>query len=305
MKPIISSKVAHRDGFALIVTLSALSIIIALASVLVSYIDEARRDASASKALIQGNLYYADIKKTFSNVKKRETLYSVLYMSPIPLTSEDGRFSVSIECKPLARAVNINWLAYEDSQAMTEQYSAAQKVFEHIVINYGIKEAGKLEELFIKEMNSNVKYIEKPQSRLRQKNGIISTKQFEAILANYQLEADDKNIALIPWEKFFVFNKVFKNSKKNLIEGDYISSELIAILFDIDKASVDTEWVEGLSLKELLTSMGVQSNPKLFTKKFLNRTECKVNYSFENQIYKFRFLDTEGEVKNFEFLGKE
>jgi len=305
MKPIMSSKVTHRSAFALIVTLSALSVIIALAAVLVSYIDEARRDASESKALIQGNLYYSDIKKTFNSVKKRETLYSVLYMSPIPLASEDGRFSVSIECKPLARAVNINWLAYGNSQAMTQQYSSAQKVFEYIVVNYGIKEAGRLEELLLKEMSSDVQYIEKQQSRLRQKNGIISSKQFETILANYQLEADDKNVVLIPWEKFFVFHTVLKNPKENLIEGDYISSELISALFDIDKASADEEWVEGEDLQEFLKSMGVKFNPKLFSKKFLNRTVCDASYSFEKEIYRFRFLDIEGEVKNFEFFGKE
>ena len=305
VKPMMSSSVSHRDGFALIVTLSALAVIISLAAVLVSYIDEARRDASASKALIQGNLYYSDIKKTFNSVKKRETLYSVLYMSPIPLASEDGRFSVSIDCKPLARAVNINWLAYSNSQAMTQQYSSAQKVFEYIVVNYGIKEAGKLEELLLKEMGTNVHYIEKQQSRLRQKNGIISSQQFEAILATYQIEADDENVALIPWEKFFVFTKVLKNPKENLIDGDYISSDLISALFDIDKASADEEWMEGENLKEFLKSMGAQFNPKLFSKKFLNRTQCDASYSFENEIYRFRFLDIEGEVKNFEFFGKE
>jgi hypothetical protein len=305
VKPKMSSSVSHRDGFALIVTLSALSVIIALASVLVSYIDEARRDAGASKALIQGNLYYADIKKTFNSVKKRETLYSVLYMSPIPLASEDGRFSVSIDCKPLDSAVNINWLAYSSSQAMVQQYSAAQKVFEYIVVNYSIKEAGKLEELLLKEMSTSVPYIEKEQSRIRQKNGIISSEQFEAILATYQLEADDENIALIPWKKFFVFNKVLKNPKENLIDGDYISSELISALFDIDKASVDEEWIEGEDLKNFLKGMSMKFNPKLFAKKFLNRTQCSASYSFENDIYSFKFLDIEGEVKNFEFFGKE
>jgi len=57
--------VSHKKGFALILTLSALTVIIALAAVLVAYVDEARKDSSSSKAMIQGNLYYADIKKIF------------------------------------------------------------------------------------------------------------------------------------------------------------------------------------------------------------------------------------------------
>jgi len=301
----ISDRVSHRRGFALIITLSALSVIIALTTVLVTYIDEARKDASITKAMIQGNLYYADLKKTFNSFKKRETLYSVLYLSPIPLSSEDGRFSISVFCKPLSNGVNINWLSLANNLKMQQQYEAAQKVFEYIVESYNIEEPTKLYNMLLDEMGNGKEYVQRKQSRLRQKNGIISTKQFISILERYQIESDDSKIGLIPWEEFFVFNKVYKDPKENVIDGNYISAELISALFAIDKASVEEEWIDGSDLKELVTSMGETFNDKLFSKKFLNRTKCDAMYDFEGKRFGFSFRDIEGEVKDFEFFGKE
>ncbi|MCF6205631.1 MAG: hypothetical protein L3J47_01880 [Sulfurovum sp.] len=51
-----------RSGFALIITLSVLMVVIALTGVLIGYLDTARRDASQTKALIQANLFFADTK---------------------------------------------------------------------------------------------------------------------------------------------------------------------------------------------------------------------------------------------------
>ena len=59
----------HREGFALLITLSVLTVIIALTTVLLSYLDEVREDASQTKALIQANVYYADITKVFNDLK--------------------------------------------------------------------------------------------------------------------------------------------------------------------------------------------------------------------------------------------
>ena len=297
--------VAHRKGFALILTLSALTVIIALTAVLITYLDEARKDASTSKAMIQGNLYYSDIKKIFKGFKEKKALYNTLYLSPIPLISEDGRFSVIVDCRPLANAVNINWLASGNESNMTVQYDAARKVFEALVQNYNIEDASLLEEMLLEEIGGSRKYVQKEQSRLRQKNGIISLKQFTDILDRYQREADDSKIVQIPWEKFFVFNERSKDPQENLIDGNYISAELLAILFDIDLASVQEEWVEGGELKTFVSELGGNYNAKLFTQDFLDQSQCDVAYDYEGERFAFRFVDIEGEVKYFEFFGKQ
>ncbi len=297
--------VAHRKGFALILTLSALTVIIALTAVLITYLDEARKDASTSKAMIQGNLYYSDIKKIFKGFKEKKALYNTLYLSPVPLISEDGRFSVIVDCRPLANGVNINWLAAGNESNMTVQYDAVRQVFESLIQNYDIEDASRLEEMLLEEIGGDRKYVQKEQSRLRQKNGIISFKQFTDILDRYQREADDRKIVQIPWEKFFVFNERSKDAQENLVDGNYISAELLAVLFDIDLASVKEDWVEGTELKTFVSGLGGSYNDKLFAQDFSDRSQCDVAYDYEGERFAFRFVDIEGEVKHFEFFGKQ
>ena len=300
-KNIIHKRLPHRKGFALLITLSVLAVIIALTGILLSYFDEVREDASTTKALIQGNLYYADIKKTFKNFKKKKTLYTTLYLMPVPISSPDGKFSLMLKCRPLANGVNINWLGLGNSQEMVEQYHAAQKVFETISQVYSLEDTGRLEEMLLEEIGGKKKFVQKEQSRLRQKNGIISYKQFEGIINRYQLEVDDQKVGRVPWSKFFVFSPTSK-----VIDGDYISAELISILFDIDLATVKEEWIEGeVKLQTFVQNSAGTYNKKLFTQAFLEETECDVQYGHASERFRFKFVDIQGEVKDFEFYGKQ
>lgn len=302
----IPNSVPHRRGFALIITLSALAVIIALTAVLISYIDEARKDASTTKAMIQGNLYYADIKKIFGKFKKKETLYSTLYLAPIPFVSPDGRFSVTVHCAPLANGVNINWLGSGNEQNMSAHSSMVENIYETIVEEYDLEDATRLEEMILEEIGGKDKFVQKEQSRLRQKNGIISFEQFKGILDRYQFEADDQNIAQIPWEKLFVFNKVSENAAENLIDGNYISPELVSLLFGIDLPTVNEEWISGVvDLKTFIQDNGGTYDQNLFAQKFLVQSQCEVQYDYEGERFAFKFEDIEGEVKNFEFFGKQ
>ena len=302
----IPSVVPHRKGFALIITLSALTVIIALTAVLISYIDEARKDSSTTKAMIQGNLYYADIKKIFTKFKKKKTLYTTLYLSPIPFVSPDGRFSVIVHCAPLANGVNINWLGLGNDQKMSEQFSMVQNIFEIIVQEYDLEDAARLEEMILEEIGGKNKFVQKEQSRLRQKNDIISLKQFEGILDRYQFESDDSKVGQVPWGKFFVFNKVEKSTEENFIDGNYISAGLISFVFAIDLETVKEEWIPGaLDLKTFVQDNGGTYDQKLFAKEFLAQSQCEVQYDYEGERFAFKFEDIEGEVKNFEFFGKQ
>ena len=298
--------VPHRKGFALIITLSALAVIIALTGVLIAYLDEARRDANTTKAMIQGNLYYADIKQIFTKFKKKKALYSTLYLAPIPFASEDGRFSLIVQCSPLANGVNINWLGVGNEQNMSQHSDMVQNIFEIIVQEYDLEDARILEEMILEEIGGKDKFVQKEQSRLRQKNGIISFKQFEGILDRYQFEADDSKVGQVPWKRFFVFNKISKTAAKNLIDGNYISAELISALFAIDLPTVKEEWVPGVfELKTFIQDNGGTYNQNLFAKDFLAQSQCEVQYDYEGERFAFKFEDIEGEVKNFEFFGKQ
>ena len=297
----IHRRVPHRKGFALFITLSVLAVIIALTGILLSYFDEVRKDAETTKALIQGNLYYTDIAKTFKNFKKKKTLYTTLYLMPVPLSSPDGRFSMLLKCRPLANGVNVNWLGLGNSQEMLEQYNTAQNLFDTVSQAYNLEDAGRLQEMLLEEIGGKEKFVQKEQSRLRQKNGIISYKQFEGIISRYQLEVDDQKVGRVPWAKLFVFSPTAK-----VIDGDYISAELISFLFDIDLATVKEEWIEGeIKLKTFVQNMGGTYDQKLFAKDFLEEAECEVQYGHADERFKFTFVDIQGEVKDFEFYGKQ
>jgi hypothetical protein len=297
----IHKSIPHRKGIALLITLSVLAVIIALTGILLSYFDEVRKDASTTKALIQGNLYYADIQKIFKNFKKKKTLYSTLYLMPIPLSSPDGRFSILLTCHPLSNGVNINWLGLGNNQEMVAQYNAAQKVFDAVTQGYNLEDAGRLQEMLLEEIGGKEKFVKKEQSRLRQKNGIISLRQFEAILSRYQLEVDDQKVSRVPWSKLFTFSSTAK-----VIDGDYISAELLSLLFDIDLAAVKETWVAGeMKLKAFVQESGELYSQKLFAKEFLEEAACEVQYGHADERFRFKFVDIEGEVKDFEFYGKQ
>jgi hypothetical protein len=296
----------QRRGFALIITLSVLTVIIALTGVMISYLDIARKDATQTEAMMQANLYFSDIKELLVRFKEKKALYTTLYTTMIPIVSDDGRFSLSLKCRPLANGVNINWLGETNNPLMEAQYNAAQSVFEALAGKYEIEDPSRLSEMLYEEIRMSESENPDRESRLVQKNGIISYKQFEHLLSRYQFETDDQNIGKIPWEKYFVFNPVPKVPEENRIAGDYMSVELISVLFDIDQATLKEEWQEGDgALKRLLSSYGIAFNQKLYAMNFVDQSSCTVKYAYRGKQFAFRFIDKEGEVKNFEFYGEQ
>jgi len=51
--------------------------------------------------------------------------------------------------------------------------------------------------------------------------------------------------------------------------------------------------------------MGGTYDQKIFAKDFLAESECEVQYGHEDGRFRFTFVDIQGEVKNFEFYGKQ
>ena len=292
--------VKSRQGFALLITLSVLSVIIALTMVLLSYFEEVQQDSSDTKALIQADVYYTNITNVFQNFKNKKTLFSVLYSTALPLSTEDGRFSLLLQCDPLQKGVNVNWLGWGREKEALQ--SVAQELFELLAQEYDIEDVGRLQEILLEEIGGKSTFVQKEQSRLHQKNGIISYQQFEEVLGRYQFEVDDPKIGTVSWDKYFSFSP---GAEK--IDAEYASPELIAYLFSMDVETAK-EWIAGAgSLEDFVALNGGEYTERksiLAGKTFLEATECLVSYTLDEQQYRFRFEYIEGESKHFEFYGK-
>jgi len=296
----------RRPAFALILTLAVLAVIIALTGVLVGYLDTARKDASSTRALVQANLYFTDIKGILSRFKERKTLYATLYLGAVPLQSEDGRFSLFLVCRPMYNGININWFGLGNSMVMKAQYNAVQKVFSAVAQKYALSDPARLEEMILEVVRPEKAFPDEAQSRLRQKNGIITYQQFEQLLSRYQFETDDGNVGSVPWQRYFVFHPLSDVPEENRVAGDYISIELLSVLFDLDSAVLSEEWTasEG-ALKALLERYGITYDKQLFSDTFIDRSVCEVGYTYQGDRYMFSFVDSQGEVKDFAFYGKQ
>ena len=292
---------ASRRGFALMITLSVLSVVIALTVVLLSYFNEVKKDADTTKALIQADVYYADILSQFSKFKDKKALFNHLYHFPLSLRAAKGRFSVILKCEPIAKGMNINWLGFEQDKKQQNLFLEADALFENLVQLYGVEDADRLREMILEEIGGKQKFVKREQSRLRQKNAIISYKQFAEILSRYQLEVDDRKVGAIPWARYFSFS-----GKAQKINAEYSSPELISILFDIDLSSVK-EWYSSIDKSALSTFVNenggdyAEKKNLLAEGNFLGESFCTVNYGAG---YRFTFKYIQGEAKYFEFYGK-
>lgn len=279
--------------------------IIALTVVLLSYFKEVRYDADDTTAMIQADLFYADITGIFDRFEKKKTLFSTLYRFPVPLRSPDGRFEMLLRCSALSKGININWLAMEGKENMREAYTIAQTAFDMLAQSYSLEDASRLQEMLLEEIGANKQFIEKEYSRLRQKKGIISYRQFAGVVSAYQLEVDDPGASRVPWQKYFTFSK-----EANVIDAEYSSPELISLLFDIDLQTVK-EWHSDpykSSLSAFVADNGGDYDARkniIAGKNFLEESECSVSFKSAGGHYAFRFEYIKGEAKHFEFFGKK
>jgi hypothetical protein len=189
----------------------------------------------------------------------------------------------------------------------------AKEVLEKLLEDNNIEEADLLEDMIFSAVNGTNKSYE---IRLIPKPKIYSKEQFYSILEEYFFKTEDENIYKIKWDKYFIFIDVTKNAK---IDGNYITSELVSIIFDIPLDSVKEDWSggSGLSLgkeddekksnlKEFLVDNGVDTafNDKLFSKNPLNAMRCEERFFYKNRYYGFKFDYSNERSVNFEFLGE-
>jgi hypothetical protein len=279
-----------------------LAVIIVLTTVMLGYFTDVKRDADTTKALIQGDIYYADILQQFKKLKGKQ--FGLLYDHPLYLKSPDGRFALSLNCRPAIAGVNINWFQYENDRKNYELFLEAQSLYDFLAQKYNIEAPERLKEMIVREIKKGNLYVVKAQSRLRQKNGIISYVQFADIVKRYQLESDDKSVSQIPWEKYFSFSL-----KAKKIDIAHSTPELIAYLYDMDPQSV-REWFalraeERGSLQYFIDNNGGNyAEKKALVSNDAKESNCAVHYVLGGRQYHFRFDYIQGEAKHFEFYEK-
>ncbi|MFT7879458.1 MAG: hypothetical protein ABXS91_03600 [Sulfurimonas sp.] len=291
----------QRKGIALLITLITIAVMMVLVGTLVSALGSVQKDSRDTASLLQANVYYTNIVNIFKKIKEKETLLSTLYQTPVPFATEEENFFMTVGCRPLANGININWLGLENDTKMYPNYAITQKLFDAIAATYNLSDPIMLEEMLLEAIRSDGKFQQKFHSRLLQKSGIINYQQFAQIIERYQLEADDAIVTTVPWEKLFSFTK-----EANVTDGDYMSAEAVSVLFDMELSAVEEEWVPGSgALKAFTQSYNLKYDKKIFAQKFVEQAVCEVIYTYADEPYKFTFVYSQGEVKHFEFFGRQ
>ncbi|MBN2824378.1 MAG: hypothetical protein JXQ76_03560, partial [Campylobacterales bacterium] len=259
-----------RKAIALLITLTVIAALVALMGVAFSYLDKAKQDSLHSSAIIQANIYYADMGRTLDELLKGKDaadVLSVLYLAPQTIQEKEGEFFVSIGCEPLNNGIDINWFGLQNDTKNQKRYSIVAKLFDTIANEYNLDDDSKLLEFIMEDIEGKNEAI-----RLKQKKGIISSKQFNTILNRYFVETGDTKVFNVPWKQYFTFVSPTSN-----VDSKYVSASLIALLFDMDSNTVKEEWMEGEDLATFLSNNGANMemyDKEIFSNALLKRMKC-------------------------------
>lgn len=290
-----------RSAVTLLITLSVIATMTALMGVMFKYLDTTRAKAEIKASMIQANLLNADIAQLLRQIlgkKPSKGTMQTLFETPLALSAESGEFSMGVSCQPLASRVNISWLGLEESKKQKE-FSLANSIFEMLADRVNLRDAQILREKIIVALTESHSTTFGVAGRINKKKGIISFKIFQQILDDYRYEADDKRIYRIPWQKYFSFG-----ISEQKIDGDFVSPELLAFLYDVD-LSVVRENYEWGALNAFLSDIGESRNTYkwLFSDKALAIARCRASYSFRKGSYGFVFNYMDRRVDGFEFFS--
>jgi len=301
----------RRNGVVLFITLSVIAAMLALVGVIFSYLGKTKDEAAHTAALIQADIFYRDtqdaikslMKKAGSDKEMKNTVLSTLYLAPQTLQPKESDHYATIDCKPLDNGVNINWLEYENNSSARMLYTMVLDVFDRLAESYNIADSTLLLGMIESQITGRDTQQRDAAGRLERKKGIINARQFMDIIRNYRFAADDESVENIAWEKYFVFDP-----ESMMIDGNYLSSELIAILFDMELDSVRSEWFPGGNLQTFVSANGGDQSvysDKLFSAEPVERMRCRISYGDADNTYAFGFDYVEGKADKFEFYGKQ
>jgi hypothetical protein len=295
-----------RPAITLLITLSVIATMIALMGVMFKYLDVARDKAEVKASMIQANLLSADMGQMLRQIlgkKPSKSTMKTLFETPLGLSAQSGEFAMTIACSPLANRVNITWLGLEGVGKKQKAFSLAQSLFEMLTDQVNLRDTALLREKILAEIKQTNSMVFGVSSRINKKKGIISFKKFQEILDDYRYEADDIRIYRIPWQKYFSFG-----ISEQKIDGDFISSELLAFLYNVEINVVQEDFEMG-ELDNFLSEIGESraTYKWLFSepKRPLPIAQCKASYRFRKGSYSFRFNYVDRRIEGFEFLSNQ
>ena len=304
-----------QRGIALFITLLIIASILSIVAVSFSYLEKVQRDASKVSALIQGDILYKDtteiLRRIFPKGKADGKKLNMLYTLPLMISEPKSGLNINLKCEPLLRAIPIKWLDENFTKQIPQRFELAKKILSSILEKFDIKEPNRLEELILSNI-TDIELEDREYSyRLDRAKGIVSKEQFYKILLEYRLQYDDDTVFKIAWDRYFVFVDV---TQKALIDGAYITPEVISIAFDIPLESVKDDWVERssnideekMTLKKFLTENDMAENfdKKLFSDSGLNAMHCEERFAYRENFYSFSFDYSNERSLNFEFNGE-
>ncbi len=301
-----------RRGVVLFITLSVIAAMLAMVGVIFAYLEKSRDSASYTAALIQADLLFRDSKDTIAALLKqgaedketKKTILDTLYLAPITLQAEENEeMFTMLYCQPLDKGVNINWLGMEENSSAQLRYNTAQTLFDELAERYNLQDSALLLKRIREAIDGQDGSNAQTQDKFTQKKGILTLSQMQDIVRDYRFEADDAAVEDIVWEKYFSFD-----SQDSVMDGSYLSAELIASLFDMELDLVKEEWLEGDDLKKFVAGQGgdmSRYNAKLFAAEAIERMNCRISYGYQGNVYALGFDYLEGKAEKFEFYGKQ
>ena len=294
--------VKMRPAITLFITLAIIVAMLALVGVTFGYLSEARAKAQDKAALIEANLIYADVSEAVSKYVGKTPSTGTLkniYNIPITIKESKGPFSLLAACAPARAAVPIAWFGTKGGAKVESRLNIASAILEDIGLKYRFKDTEHLKEMLSKALDS--KYITTfgKEARLKRKASYFGWIEFKKILDDYYLKEADANVYKVNWKQYFSFGENYK-----AIDGNFLSSNLIAIIFGIDEQIVAEDFKSG-NLKKFLLDNGADLelyNSGLFAKKAVVAMECSANYTFGKGSYSLKFKYINGKVEGFEFI---
>ncbi len=292
----------NRPAITLFITLAIIAAMLALIGITFGYLAEARLKAEDKAALIEANLIYADASNAVSKfVGKNPSVGRLknIYKLPLTVSEKKGPFTMLIACTPAQSAVPISWLNDRGGAKSEERLSLATLVFDNLALKYRFKDSNRLKRMISDALNSKQSLNFNEESRLKRAKGYFSELEFKKILDSYSIEESDKEVYRANWGNFFSFGKEYSS-----IDGNFLSSKLISIIFSIDEQIINEDFKSG-NLESFLNENGADMeiyNSKLFAKGAVNSLSCSVNYSFGKGSYSFKFNYIKGKVEGFEFI---
>jgi hypothetical protein len=287
-----------REGFALLITLSVLAVLIALSAVMVSMMDRARSEANAAKALVQANVLYRDAARVLDKTKKNEEYRAMLLASPLPIGDPQKGMSVIVSCKPEIDTVNLNWWGLDDNATYQAYAEAAKRMMRAVIMRYELENGNMLEEMLDAHFEAK---------KGRNAHRFLSFSEFYELLVTYILRTGDEKVRDVPWKTLFVFEPVEK-VRPEKIAVDYMDPKAAALFFGLDESLLKENALEnGTSMKEFIAASGFLSekDDEILKEGQPSSLVCEVDFRYRDKPYAFRFYEYEGKVNRFVFLDEQ